>query len=129
MNRYHPEERIREALIERFLLLKETTLPELWRVEFPICLRSVARMEHRTLQAWFCGFTPARKLGMWWTLQDDGDGNAFVTLHGTCGEKPVVDTLSELIMWISAESEETVEPGKVSGNITLLTTATEPYSY
>lgn len=120
------EEQIRSALHEQFKYLKEgVNLPELWCVKFKLDIRVVPMMSRSHIQAWFCGFTPAQKLGMWWTMDVDD----YVYLHGTRGEKPVVDRLFDLILWLNS-LEEPPGDGKISShNLTLLTTPTEPYSY
>lgn len=121
----HPEEKIRAALIEQFEYLKEgIALPELWRVDCPVDIRAVLWMDPRKLQAWFCGFTAARKLGMWWSYSMDR-----ITLHGTRGKPPVVDRLFDLILWLNS-LEEPPTVGKITRkNFSLLTTPTNPYSY
>ena len=128
----HPVERIEEALIEHFETLKEgITLPEVWRVTFPVDIHALKYMSNAGLLVWFHSYTLARKLGMWWTYRDDGP-QSYVTLHGTRGTAPVVDNLRELVMWTYAEAEALVEvrDGKItSKNFSLLTTPTEPYSY
>lgn len=124
----YQDDKIRDALREHFKSLREgVTLPELWRLEFRFEIRALKYMRTEMLQAWFCGFVPAKRHGMWWTL--DYEDN--VCLHATRGEKPVVDSLSELIAWLgSLDLEPEVEPGRISNkNLTLLTTPTEPYSY
>ena len=125
----HIEEQIRAALHEHFENFKEgITLPELWKVTFPLEISVLKYMTHGGLQAWFCSYSLARKLGMWWSM----DYQDRVTLHGTRGKAPVVDSLPELVMWTCAEARalDVTDPGRVtSKNLTLLTKATEPYSY
>ena len=125
----HIEEQIREALHEQFYSLKEgITLPDLWRVTFPLEIGSLKYTSYPGLQVWYRGFASARKLGMWWSM----DREDRITLHGTRGLAPVANYLGELILWVNAEAEAltAADPGRVtSKNLTLLTKATEPYSY
>jgi hypothetical protein len=117
----HPEEQIRLALHEHFKALKEgIKLPELWCVKSKLNIGALRFMTTAGIQAWFCGFNPARNHGMWWTL----DVEDYVYLHGTCGEKPVVDRLSELILWLSCFEEPPLDGRITRKNFSLLTRAT-----
>jgi hypothetical protein len=124
----HPEEKIREVFIDFCNHQDKPKLPELWSITFPVDFRAASMMSTPHIQVWFAGFAQASKLGMWWSV--DREDN--VTLHSTTGQKPWIYELPEMILWIYAgvASLAEAEPGRVSSkNLTLLTKATEPYSY
>jgi hypothetical protein len=122
----HTAEKIKAAFIQFCRYQDKPRLPELWSLTFPVDFQAVSRMSN--IHGWFAGFSAARHHGMWWSI-DNLYGYDRVTLHATTGEKPIVDDLQQLIMWLG--SLEIPPPdGKITQkNFSLLTRATEPYSY
>ena len=117
------EEQLEQALYDMCRMQDKPKLPELWMTSFPVCLRSVAMMERGAIRAWFCGFRPANKHGMWWSYSD-----GVIKLHGTRGDRLMLERLTDAILWLQSLEEEKADPGRITNkNLTLLTKATEAY--